>query len=259
MATARCHLIQSDSESIIQLMKRIRTVLVCALLLAPAALLAATDPAGLWEGILNTPNGDLTFRFNLHRDGDKWAAEMDLVEQGVSELPLSNIKVDGAAISFPIPGPGEPHYEGKLSDDGKAITGNLLQGGGSIPLNLKWKSAARAVSKSAANVGEVQVLEGVWEGTLDANGTQLRLRFNFTKNGDGSITGTLDSVDQGVNGLPINTISRTGDAVKMDVKAIGGTYEGTLDKDASTIKGTWSQGGGSLPLTMQRKKAEKKS
>jgi len=38
---------------------------------------------------------------------------------------------------------------------------------------------------------------------------------------------------------------------------IGGGFEGTLNKDASAVAGTWSQGGGSLPLTLQRKKAEK--
>jgi hypothetical protein len=49
----------------------------------------------------------------------------------------------------------------------------------------------------------VQVLEGVWEGVLDVPGTQLHLRFNFTKNADGGITGTLDSLDQGANGLAV--------------------------------------------------------
>ena len=86
----------------------------------------------------------------------------------------------------------------------------------------------------------MQVLEGVWEGALDANGNQIQLRFNFTKNADGSIT-------------------RMGDTVKMDMKAVGGSYEGTLNKDASAMAGTFSQRGVSLPRNMQRKKAEKKN
>jgi len=241
-------------------MKRYVALMAGILLLAPAAVLAATNPAGVWEGTLKTPNGDLGFVLNLHRDGDKWAAEMDVPIQGVSGLPLSNIKVDGAAISFPMPGQGDPHYDGKLSEDGKSISGNLIAGGQSIPLDLKWKSEPRAVKEAPpANTGDVQVLEGVWEGVLDANGTQLHLRFNFTKNADGSITATVDSVDQGANGLPVASIARTGDTVKMDVKTVGGSYEGTLNKDTSAMTGTWSQSGGSLPLTVQRKKAEKKN
>jgi len=236
-------------------MKRLVAVLTGLLMLLPAAALAANNPAGVWEGTLQTPNGDLGFVFNIHRDGDKWAAEMDIPIQGVSGLPLKEIKVDGAAVTFVVPGPGEPRYEGKLSDDGKTISGTFGQTGNTIALDLKWKSEPRAVEKAQANSGDVKVLEGVWEGALDANGTLLHLRFNFTKNADGSITGTIDSLDQGANGLPISGISRTGDTVKLDLKIVGGGFEGTLSKDGATMTGTWSQGGGGLPLTVQRKKA----
>ncbi len=240
-------------------MKPYVAILSGILILAPAAL-AATNPAGLWEGTLKTPNGDIGLLFNVHRDGDKWAVELDVPAQGVSGLPLANVKVDGVTISFPMPGPGDQHYDGKFSDDGKSISGNITAGGQAIPLDLKWKSEPKAVEKAPANSGEVQVLEGVWEGALDVpGGTKLHLRFNFTKNADGSITATLDSLDQGANGLPINSIARTGDSVKLDVKVVGGTYEGTLSKDASTMTGTFTQAGMPLPLTLQRKNAEKKN
>jgi len=241
-------------------MKRYVRILAALWVLAPAAVLAATDPSGVWEGTIKGPNGDIGFVFNLHRDGDKWAAEMDIPVQGVSGLPLTNVKVDGAAVGFAVPNvPGDPHYDGKLAEDAKGISGTFSQGGASIPLELKWKSAPRAVEKVPANSGDVQVLEGGWEGVLDVpGGTHLHLRFNFTKNADGSIGGMLDSPDQNVS-LAVNTMARTGDTVKLDVKAIGGVYEGTLNKDASAMAGTWTQGGGSLPLSVQRKQAEKKN
>jgi len=241
-------------------MKRYLAVFTGLLLLAPAAALAATNPAGVWEGTLKTPNGDIGFVFNLHRDGDKWAAELDVPMQGVSGLPLANVKVDGAAISFPMPGAGDPHYEGKLSEDGKSISGNLNAGGQAMPIDLKWKSEPRAVEKApSVSTGDVQVLEGVWEGVLDANGTQIHVRFNFTKNADGSISATFDSVDQGVNGVPVSSIARTGDTMKMDLKTVSISYEGTLNKDASAMTGSFSQGGANLPLNLQRKQAEKKN
>lgn len=240
-------------------MKRHLALIASLCLLAPAAVLADTNPAGVWEGTLKTPNGDIGFVFNLHRSGDKWAAELDVPMQGVSGLPLSNVKVDGAAISFPMPGGGEPQYAGKLSEDGKSISGTFTAGGQPMPLDLKWKSEPRAVEKAPANTGDVQVLEGVWEGVLDVNGMQLHVRFNFTKNAEGGITGTFDSVDQGANGLPITSMSHTGDAVRMDLKVVGGSFDGTLNKDASAMTGTFTQGGAALPLTLQRKKAEKKN
>jgi hypothetical protein len=69
----------------------------------------------------------------------------------------------------------------------------------------------------------------------------------------------LHKMDQGVNGLPVASIARTGDTVKLDMKAVGCSYEGTLSKDASAMTGTFSQGGGSIPLNLQRKKAETKN
>jgi hypothetical protein len=199
-------------------MKRYLAVFAGLLLLAPAAVLAATNPAGVWEGTLKTPNGDMGFVFNVHRDGDKWAAE---------------------------------------ADDGKSIAGTFSAGGQSMPLDLKWKSEPRAVEKAPANSGDVQALEGVWEGVLDAAGTQLHLRFNFVKNADGGIAATLDSVDQGANGLPVTSIARTGDAVKMDLKVISGSYEATLNKDGSAMTGTFTQAGTPMPLNLQRKQAGK--
>jgi len=239
-------------------MKRFLAVLACLLWLLPAARPATVDPAGLWTGSLQTPNGETALVVNLHRDGDKWAAELDVPAQGVSELPLNNVKVDGAAVSFSMPGPGDPSFQGKLAADGKSLAGNFDAGGASLPLEFKWKSEARAVAKAASNTGDVQVLEGVWEGALDVQGNQLRLRFHFNKNADGSLTGTLDSIDQGANGLPIGAISRTGDTIKLDVKTVGGSYEGTLNKDHNSLTGNWSQGGQSFPLTLTLKQPEKK-
>ncbi len=238
-------------------MKPYAAILAALFLLAPALPAAAPNPAGLWEGTLKTPNGDLGFLFNLHQDAGRWTAEMDVPMQSVSELPLKDVKVDGAAVTISIPGQGDPHYEGKLSEDGKTIAGNFHQGTMSLPMDLKWKSAARAVSQAEANSGEVQVLEGVWEGALDVNGNQLHLRFTFTKGAGGAIAGTLDSVEQGADGLPVSGISRTGDQVKLDLKTIGGSFEGALDKDAATMTGKFTQGGGTLPLVLHRKPAAK--
>ncbi len=59
-----------------------------------------------------------------------------------------------------------------------------------------------------------------------------------------------------LSGLPVASIARTGDKVKLDMKQIGCAYEGTLNKDASAMTGTFTQGD-SIPLNLQRKKADK--
>ena len=48
---------------------------------------------------------------------------------------------------------------------------------------------------------------GSWEGKLDVGGgNQLTLRFNVALDEDGALTGTMDSPDQGANGLPLTYV-----------------------------------------------------
>ena len=65
----------------------------------------------------------------------------------------------------------------------------------------------------------------------------------------------LDSPDQNITGAPVTTIQRDGTKLKFELRQFAGTFEGTIDKELKTINGDWSQGGGSLPLTLKRKGA----
>jgi Peptidase family M23 len=94
-------------------------------------------------------------------------------------------------------------------------------------------------------------LEGVWKGTLDANGAQLRLILTITKTSGGEYSGKLDSIDQGAI-IPIDVITVIDYAVRLEVKAVRGLYEGTFNKDRSELVGKWTQGGASLPLTFKQ-------
>ncbi|MBO0727149.1 MAG: M23 family metallopeptidase [Blastocatellia bacterium] len=98
--------------------------------------------------------------------------------------------------------------------------------------------------------GQEKSIDGVWQGTLDAGGTKLRVVITITKASGGGYEGRLDCIDQGST-MPIDEIAITDDAVRMEVKAVGGSYKGTLNKDRTEMKGNWSQGGGSLPLTLK--------
>src|SRR5262245_32153120 len=93
-------------------------------------------------------------------------------------------------------------------------------------------------------------LDGVWQGTLDTGGTKLRIVLTITRTSTGGYSGNLESLDQGAM-IPVDAITVNGDAVKLEVKAVGGAYEGKLNKDRSELVGTWTQGGSSLPLTFK--------
>lgn len=94
-----------------------------------------------------------------------------------------------------------------------------------------------------------QEVSGDWQGTLGAAPNSLRLLFHIVRAQDGTYSGQLDSLDQGTR-IPIDLVQINGNSVRFDLKAVKGTFTGTLESDGS-IKGTWSQGT-PLPLVLTR-------
>ena len=92
---------------------------------------------------------------------------------------------------------------------------------------------------------------GDWKGTLSAGGVELRIILHVSPAKDGSLTATMDSVDQGTYGIPITTVTLKDSKFSLVVDAVHGTYDGIVNKDASEIDGTWSQGM-PLPLNLRR-------
>src|SRR5512135_675488 len=79
-------------------------------------------------------------------------------------------------------------------------------------------------------------VEGLWQGMLKVPGTELRVVFHINKAADGKLSATLDSPDQGANGIPVEDCSFSNGKLKLAVKSIAGGFEGTMKND-STIEG----------------------
>ena len=93
---------------------------------------------------------------------------------------------------------------------------------------------------------------GDWQGTLVApNGNELRIVIRIAQDGD-SYKGTLYSIDQGAQPIPINPVAVQAENVKLTIPAIGGGWEGKLNADGNSMEGTFSQGGGNIPLHLSR-------
>lgn len=97
------------------------------------------------------------------------------------------------------------------------------------------------------------VLPGSWLGKLDIGIQQLRIVFNLKINDKDSLSATLDSPDQGAKGIPLGRVILNGDKLTIQAPMIMGEYLGTIKND-STIDGTWTQGGKSLPLIINKLK-----
>lgn len=96
--------------------------------------------------------------------------------------------------------------------------------------------------------------EEVWEGTLKIRpGVELRLVVHLRENADKSLTATLDSPDQGASNLKVDAVTRDKTQLAFEMKALTAKFEGKLNDNGTEAAGTWTQGGGQLPLTLAKK------
>jgi pimeloyl-ACP methyl ester carboxylesterase len=98
--------------------------------------------------------------------------------------------------------------------------------------------------------------EQLWLGTLNAGGAKLRILIHLGKGADGKPLASLDSLDQGQKGLPLDVVTWDEESVKLEGKALGVVYEGKLDETGKELKGEWKQGGATLPLDLQQVDSE---
>jgi pimeloyl-ACP methyl ester carboxylesterase len=94
--------------------------------------------ADTWTGGIETPAGRLAIVVRLQQgDNGTWSGTIDIPQQGAKAVPLTEVTVKAADVSFKIAGPpGDPTIRLTLSADGARMSGTLTQGGGSVPVSL---------------------------------------------------------------------------------------------------------------------------
>ncbi len=95
-------------------------------------------------------------------------------------------------------------------------------------------------------------VEGSWQGTLHVPSHDLRTLVKITKSATGALAAQFFSLDQGGQGFPVSSVSFSGGVLKYAITSFDLTYEGKMSPDGSTITGTSTQGGDSLPLNFER-------
>jgi pimeloyl-ACP methyl ester carboxylesterase len=95
-------------------------------------------------------------------------------------------------------------------------------------------------------------IAGTWAGVLEVGAARLRIVFTISAAGEGAWSATMDSPDQGAKGIPCSAVSLSGKTVRIEVRSIRGFFKGDLDEAGGKMKGTWSQGGASFALLLER-------
>ncbi len=109
-----------------------------------------------------------------------------------------------------------------------------------------------AVAVVVLPLAAAQDIAGEWHGSIEVpNDAPLRLALHVARNGS-LINATIDSIDEGGMDLSIDSITAGDATMKFEMKNIGGSYQGKMAADGSSITGSWSQDGVAWPLTWHR-------
>ena len=220
---------------------------------------AGSTLQGYWKGTLGGPVPHrVAFKIAEPTDGN-FVAEMDFLDQGASNLVVSSVTYDKPEVQVDVALLGGI-FKGKLSNDGVKIAG--VWTAARLPRQLSLdradpnatrveqaKAAALEASKDYSYAGPND-LTGHWKGVLVVKTVKLHLALHIASLPNGDLFGSLDSIDQGANGVTADTVRFSAPNAHLEWKIIGGSYDGTIKSDK--ISGTWRRGGQALPLVFER-------
>ncbi len=100
-----------------------------------------------------------------------------------------------------------------------------------------------------------QEIVGQWNGVLQLPGVELHIVFHVDKKDKGGYTSTMDSPDQGANGIPVTTTTFKDGVITFELTPMKIMYTGTIEGEE--IFGTFTQGGHEFSLNLDRKEVAK--
>ena len=211
----------------------------------PPAHAARTAPeprppalAGDWTGTLQAGETQLQLVLHLSKNSQgEWQAKLDSINQSVYGMEASKVTLNEEAVSFELPSVAAK-FQGKILPDHRTIRGVWEQGGTGLPLRFEKRSAGKNL-QPAANA--ISPAEGTWQGAIETGNMRMRLQLHLSHDDKKRLAASVDSLDQGVQGIPASNVSEKSGEVKLELPAFRAEYVGTLSPNKNEINGHWSQ------------------
>lgn len=206
-------------------------------------------PIGTYSGTLQAGEAQLHLLLHISKEANgSLRATLDSLEQGVFAIEAASVSFANYTLKLEITSVGA-RFEGKVSPDHEIIDGNWWQGSASLP--LKFRRETGAVARKPGDA--ISPVEGLWQGAVETHGMRLRFQLHISHDTQGNLIAALDSVDQGVSGLPANKVSLKEQLFHFEIPSVAGVYGGTLNPAKNAMTGTWSQtSADNLPLEFKR-------
>jgi hypothetical protein len=222
-----------------------------------------SDVQGYWKGTLKVENTTLRVDLKIAERADgTFRVTGDSPDQGGSDIEATAVTYHRPTLKVEFGGI-MGSYEGTVDESDRVIAGNFVSNGHTLPLNLERAKPETAAALDPAIEAQKDYshtspndLPGHWQGTLDVKqaGVKLRLAVNIAKLLDGKFSCTMISLDQGGAEIPASTIQYVPPNVHLEWSGIGGSFHGKLEN--GKITGAWRQGGGALPLVLERNRSQ---
>ena len=202
---------------------------------------------GDWEGVIGPDGLNLSVIVHFEAGQDGLTGTVDIPAQSARGLPLEMLETTDDAVVFTIAEtPGEPTFEGELTDD-DLITGTFTQSGQSLPFRLERRVAV------PEDPPVVEAFLGSWVGVIGPDTLALEVGVTFEEV-DGTFAGRIAIPIQSFEGL-LGVRAATEQTINFVIEGVPGdpTFEATLAEDQ--LQGTFTQRGASYPFTLTRSDA----
>jgi non-heme chloroperoxidase len=93
---------------------------------------------------------------------------------------------------------------------------------------------------------------GTWQGTLTVGGQSLRVVIQIVRADSGGWKAAMYSIDESPDSIPVSTVSLASSNLQLAMPAGGGSYEGVVSSDRTTIEGTFRNLHLATPLILRR-------